>query len=312
MNQNPIKELVVNYKENKLDRYEYIDKMHFFNKSLFYISERLADTDIKKIEIEDHSLIFTTRRDNIKLVFSGVDRRGVPFDILNFQHYEKEDEDILFQILNEDDVIFDIGANIGWYSLLFSKRLSNSTIYSFEPITETYNYLIKNISLNVTRNVFPFNFGLSDSIRDSTYYFFPGGSVLASERNLIGCPKAKGLVCKTSTLDQFVSDQKIKKMDFIKCDVEGAELFVIKGGLNSIKKFLPVIFIELFELWTVQFDYHPNDVIQLLNELDYQCFIATGDKLEICTEYKKTKDERLNFFFLHINKHKTLIEKLSS
>ena len=311
MSKNPIKELVSLYKEKKIEKYSYIDKLHHINKSLFYIAERLPDTDIEKIEIQDGSLLFTTRKDGIKLTFNGLDRRGVPFDILNFEYYEKEDEDILFSVLEDDAVILDIGANIGWYSLLFSKRLPRSTIYSFEPIEDTYKHLSKNIALNGASNIFPFNLGLSDKEGHITYYYFAGGSVLASEKNLIGCSKAKETICKVDTLNHFLSHQNINKLDFIKCDVEGAELFVIRGGIDIIKKFSPIIFMELFERWALQFNYHPNDVINLLKDLGYECFLANGNKLESCPAYKETEEERLNFFFLHSKKHKNLIDKMS-
>jgi FkbM family methyltransferase len=300
------------YRERKIEKYEYIDKMQSFNKTLFYLSERLKNTDITKIEIQDGLLLFTTRKDNIKLVFNGVDRRGVPFDILNFAHYEQEDESVLFSLLEADSVILDIGANIGWYSLLFSKRLPKAKIFSFEPINETYKYLITNLTLNNAHNVSSFNIGLSEKEGSSTYFYFPGGSVLASEKNLIQSTKAKETICKVDTLDRFISSHSIEKLDLIKCDVEGAELAVINGGISSIKKFLPIIFIELFERWTIQFNYHPNDVIRILNEIGYECFLANGDKLDACPVYKESKEERLNFFFLHSVKHSHLIGKLST
>jgi len=310
MSRNLIEELVSMYKERRIEKYDYIDKMQSFNKTLFYLSERLKDTDIERIEIQEGLLVFTTKKDNIKLVFNGVDRRCVPFDILNFDYYEQEDEEVLFSLLEDDAVILDVGANIGWYSLLFSKRLPRSRIYAFEPIQDTYKYLITNLTLNNARNVFPFNIGLSEKEGSSTYFYFPGGSVLASEKNLIQCPKAQETVCKVDALDKFISSQKIDKIDLIKCDVEGAELFVVKGGINSIKEFLPIIFIELFERWAIQFNYHPNDVIKMLNELGYECFLANQDKLEPCPVYKENKEERLNFFFLHSAKHRILIDRM--
>lgn len=311
MSKNLIEELVSMYKGKKIEKYAYIDKMQSFNKTLFYLSERLKDTDIERIEIQDGLLLFTTRKDNIKLVFNGVDRRGAPFEILNFDYYEKEDQTVLFNLLENDAVILDIGANIGWYSLLFAKRLPESKVYSFEPIQDTYKYLTKNIILNGAENVFCFNIGLSEKEDSLTYYYFPGGSVLASEKNLIDCPKAQETVCTVDVLDKFVASQKIDKIDLIKCDVEGGELSVIKGGINSIKKFLPIIFIELFERWAVQFNYHPNEVIRILNEVGYGCFLANGDKLESCPMYKESKEERLNFFFLHSKKHSDLINKMT-
>jgi FkbM family methyltransferase len=308
---NPLQQLILAFKENKLEKYDYIDKMQAFNKTLFYFSDRLVSTDIERIEIEDGLILFTTRRDKIKLIFNGVDRRGVPYDILNFGSYEAEDEKILFNLLGDDPVIMDVGANIGWYSLLFSKRRPNAKIFTFEPIEETYKYLITNVTLNAAKNVQCFNIGLAEEEGTSTFYYFPGGSVLASQKNLISSPKAQETICKIEILDKFIQSLKIEKLDLIKCDVEGAELSVIKGGINSIKNFLPIIFMELFERWAAQFNYHPNDVIHLLRNIGYKCFMANGERLEECLEYRESKEERLNFFFLHTEKHVNLIKKFS-
>ena len=312
MSKNPIEELISAYKEKKIEKYDYIDRMHFFNKILFYLSKRLKNTDIHKIEIQDDLLLFITRKDHIKLAFNGLDRRGAAFDILNFDYYEKEDEKVLFHLLKKNAVILDIGANIGWYSLLFSKRLPQSKIYAFEPIQETYKNLVTNINLNKSDNIFSFNMGLSEKKGSLTYYYFPEGAVLASEKNLINCPKAKQTICHVNALDTFISAQGLDQLDFIKCDVEGAELSVIKGGLNTIKKFLPILFIELFEKWTLQFNYHPDDVIHLLKTIGYKCFLANEGNLTICPIYKETEEERLNFFFLHSLKHRNLINTLST
>ncbi|MDQ5956277.1 MAG: FkbM family methyltransferase [Candidatus Rhabdochlamydia sp.] len=310
MSKNLLEELVSAYKEKKIAKYAYIDKMQSFNKTLFYLSKRLKNTDMHKIEIQDDLLLFTTRKDRIKLAFTGLDRRGAPFDILNFDYYEKEDEEVLFNLLKKNAVILDIGANIGWYSLLFSKRLPQSKIYAFEPIQDTYKNLVTNINLNKSNNIFSFNLGLSEKKGFLPYYYFPEGSVLASEKNLINCPKAKPITCQVDTLDTFVSTQRLDRLDLIKCDVEGAELSVIKGGLDAIKQFLPILFVELFERWALQFNYHPNDVIDLLKKIGYNCFLANKDRLDICPVYKEIEEERLNFFFLHSLKHRDLINTL--
>ena len=202
MSQNKITELVSLYEQKKIEKYDYIDQMHGFNKTLTLIAERMPQTDIAKIEIQDGGLLFTTKKDQIRMLFSGKDRRGVPFDMLNFGSYEKEDATMLFNLIEEDACIFDIGANLGWYALLFSKRLPLSTIHSFEPIKQTYHYLITNTQLNNSKNIITHNLALSDKKGTFEYYYFPEGSVLASEKNLIKCDKSKKIKCEVETLER--------------------------------------------------------------------------------------------------------------
>lgn len=311
LSKNPITNLARDYSAGKLEKYEYIDRMHKFNKSLSYIANRIKDTDIQKIEIVDDLLIFTTRRMGIKMAFHGLDRRGVPFDMINFGEYEVEDEQVLHFIVSNSKTIFDIGANIGWYSILFSKINPSSLIYSFEPIGETYKYLVTNTVLNQSLNVNLYNLGLKDSAGLAKYYYFPEGSVLASERNVIESSKAKTVLCPVSTLDSFVETQlrKDENIDFIKCDVEGAEKMVVEGGIGVISQMLPALFIELFAKWTQKFGYHPNDLIRRLSSLGYKCYMYLDDTLQEFSTYREIEGERLNFFFLHPSKHKKVIDK---
>lgn len=309
----PIDELMKAYSQNKIDKYDYIDKMNKINKSLNYFSKRLKDTDIKKIEILDDELIFTTRKEGIKLYFSGLDRRGAPFEILNFGNYEEEDNYFLKCFIKEKDVIFDIGANIGWYTLLFSKWYSQSQIYSFEPVPTSYEFLIKNVQLNnSSKNIHLYNLGMSNFCGLEKFYFCPEGSVIASTKNLVDSKLAKLVKCNVITLDDFVINNKITKMDFLKCDVEGGELLVLKAGLSAINRFLPIIFIELYHGWAYKFGYHPNDIINLLKKMGYSCFYPTQKILKkIKNLDEEPNEERLNYFFLHNKKHRNLIHKFT-
>ena len=114
--------------------------------------------------------------------------------------------------------------------------------------------------------------------------------------------------CEVKKLDDFVSSTpSFKKIDFIKCDVEGAELFVFKGAIETIKKVKPIIFTEMLRKWASKFNYHPNEIISFMSELGYRCYTTDGQHLSPFS----TMDERTvetNFFFLHKHKHGEIIE----
>ena len=69
-----------------------------------------------------------------------------------------------------------------------------------------------------------------------------------------------------------------EKIDFIKLDIEGAELPALKGAVEIIKKFRPVLYIEVFKEWTKEFGYHPFDLYCFLRELGYKKFILETPK----------------------------------
>ena len=311
VSKNPIEILMDKYEKGEIGQYDYIREKNRINRNLFYLSKSIKNTDIKKIEILDDDLIFTTRRDEIKLHFNGCDRRGVPFDILNFKSYESESEEIMLKLLKNSSVIFDIGAHIGWYSILLAKKNENSKVYSFEPIPYTFDFLRRNIEENNLTNVKIFNYGLSNENQQVDFYFFPQGSVLASQKNLIDCRKSKKIKCNVKMLDSFATEEQLNSLDFLKCDVEGSELAVLQGGEKTIAKFSPIILIELFHRWCYKFHYHPNDVLFLLKNLGYECFFPVKDKLiKIDNFNEEPKQERLNYLFLHKKNHQKEIEQI--
>ena len=90
--------------------------------------------------------------------------------------------------------------------------------------------------------------------------------------------------------------------DFIKIDVEGAELFVIEGGSDTIRRSKPIIFTEMLRKHAATFNYHPNDIIDLLAAENYRCFYSRkGELIEFFRMNERTEEK--NFFFLHKENH---------
>src|SRR4051812_26601522 len=96
-------------------------------------------------------------------------------------------------------------------------------------------------------------------------------------------------------------------MDLLKCDVEGAELFVFRGGRETLARHQPIIFAEMLRKWSAKFEYHPNDIISFLRPLDYSCFALDSAGLSRCDEVTDATTQT-NFIFLNTSKHRELIE----
>lgn len=113
-----------------------------------------------------------------------------------------------------------------------------------------------------------------------------------------------------STLLEFIDENPVK-IDFIKCDVEGAELLVYQGGLETIKRDKPIIFTEMLRKWSAKFNYHPNQIIDLIAEIGYDCFTVCDHNLSRFSLMDDTTLET-NFFFLHREKHSQQIQNFIS
>jgi FkbM family methyltransferase len=290
-----------------VDKWDYIDKMYNIHSTLYEYAEYIDSTNISSIEIIGKRVLMTFRDSGIRFICTENDKRLAPLDTLNFGYYEHDELIMQLKLIENGYNVLDIGGNYGWYAMHVASEKPEAKIFSFEPIPSTFNFLNENIRLNNLRNIKTFNFGLSDADGSFNFYFDPHLSVNASLANISGNKEVENITCFVKKLDNFVKDQNIK-IDFIKCDVEGAELLVFKGGTEVIKKDCPIIFTEMLRKWSTKFNYHPNDIIFFLQSIGYSCFTTIEGKLSIFNIVDESTKET-NYFFLHKKKHASQIEK---
>lgn len=310
---NSIEETIELYRNNEIDKSTFIESMYLkHHKNLYEYSAYLHKTDIEKITIENGRVTTTSRKHGIRIECDRGDYRIAPIESLNFYDYEKDESDVLENLIRFEGgkkVFFDIGANIGWYSIMAAKLSRNISVHSFEPIPTTYASLARNVELNALPNISTHNFGFSDKEGVFDFYYYPEGSGNASSTNVSGRSDVEVLQCKVKTIDKYIKNDA--KVDFIKCDVEGAELFVFQGGINTIKKNKPIIFSEILRKWSDKFNYDPNDIFKMFESLGYMSFTAENNTLYPFKRMDKATTAT-NFFFLHAKKHKNLIIKFSA
>ncbi len=182
-------------------------------------------------------------------------------------------------------------------------------VIGFEPIANTFKYLSRNVQLNELTNVTLFNIGLSDSERDVEFYYYPSCSGGTSAADILGFADTQRVKCRVRRLDDVRRELGVGA-DLLKCDVEGAELFVFQGGLECLEQDKPIIFCEMLRKWAAKFGYKPNDIISLLAGLGYQCFEAADGRLRAFPRMEETT-VATNFFFLHAGKHAGLRKLLA-
>lgn len=287
-----LKEKFFNQQLSKSDYIEQIGKKHNI---LYCYSDFLTGTIAKKIEISKESVLIELES-GIKLTCIKDDYRIIPIEILNFNKYEEPLWDAFLSILDKKGICFDIGANIGYFSLYMSHKLPNTEFYSFEPIEKTFDYLNKNLVINDAKNIHSYNIGLSNKKEELEMFYNPHLSGNSSMKNLSEKDYVQKIACKFSTLDDFMEENNIENIDFIKCDVEGAEKFVFEGGMNTLKRFKPIIFTEMLRKWAQKFNYHPNDIIELLATIGYKCYAINNKDCYLIKEVTDSTQET-NFVF---------------
>lgn len=303
-----LKNLKLKFLKGEISKVDYINSMHKIHQYLSEYAAFIKDTDIARIEITDGLIVMVSRKSKVKMIVNTNDKRTTPIEIVNFGAFEKNDFPMLLKLIYDNSVFFDIGANIGWVSINVAKMKKNVKVFAFEPIPETFTSLKENIKINQIKTIKAFNFGFSNQENESFFYYDLRDSGSASLANLSSSAHVKRVKCSLKKLDDFITEAKVK-IDCIKCDVEGAEFFVFEGGIKTLEKQKPIIFVEMLRKWAAKFNYNPNDTIELLKNIGYTCYFVKNDRLvELRRMMEKTA--QTNFFFLHKVKHKDKILSL--
>lgn len=172
---------------------------------------------------------------------------------LRFLEPRENDLELILKYVGKGDVVIDVGANIGKWTITFAKHVGqNGQVFAFEPITETYNFLYK--KTHKYKQIITFNCGLSDISEKKEILVpfdirFPTSAALSDTADQI---KNRNILetrmVNTMRLDDITKD--FKKINLIKIDVEGHELNVLKGGIATINKYKPIIYMEILrEKW---------------------------------------------------------------
>lgn len=281
-----------------------------FYAPIFEVADYLNLTDISKVELTDGQVVMTYRRTGMKLTCERNEYRTAPLETLNFLQYEEAEVSVFNKLLKGKKSFYDIGGNIGFYAINAVILNPEIIVNTFEPIPKMFSTLQKNVELNSSKDrIKAHNLGFSDSEQTVSFFIYPFGGTNASMVNVSDSHDAQEVKAHVLRLDDFVMRGNTPP-DIIKCDVEGAEKLVLLGGLETVKKYHPILFFELLRKWSAKFNYHPNDVLDILKEHGYQCFVPHEGKLK---KFESIDENTLetNFFFLHSTTHSKSIQELS-
>lgn len=156
--------------------------------------------------------------------------------------YESRDTSFVKAFVQPGMVVIDVGANIGWYSLASASRLiGTGLVFAFEPSEEEFNRLKANVALNGFRNVQLQQEAVSDTSGEAwlTEARDAGTTRLATDDTEAHRRTA------VTTLDIFMDQVAPGRLDFIKVDIEGAEVHFLDGAHRTLARWRPVMMIEV-------------------------------------------------------------------
>ncbi len=211
----------------------------------------------------------TLSRDHRKFLLQFPRDRG--WEILYFLGtFETGTTEVLRRILLSDDIVFDIGANIGWYTTLFALACPEGQCHAFEPIPSIFRELAANCELNgLGRNTALNELAVGSKSATMPVYSFGDLPHSYSSVSAEVGRDPRPTHCRTTTLDDYIRGGQIEKVDLIKVDVEGAELMVLEGAERVFSLNSPPMWVLEINFRTSKlFGYAPSDLLRFLSSRD--------------------------------------------
>ncbi|NAS13036.1 FkbM family methyltransferase [Poritiphilus flavus] len=235
---------------------------------------------------------------------SYVTRRLYWNDPLEFEYTS-----VFLDLIKKVDTFWDVGANIGYYSILGTKINPDLKVEAFEPSIGPLKYLSENLRINeVSDKIQVHPYALSNASGDIDFYEvfnpkFPKILNLSGEHNTgtkRGIPSQKVTVAAKRLSDIRLQTPPI---DLVKIDVEGAEVAVLRGGLDAIKKDRPIVICELL------FDLNESELESYFKDLEYSFFAHIGHGLKRITSLTRKEDNGIrDVFFVPLEKEHLVTE----
>lgn len=165
------------------------------------------------------------------------------------------------------DVVFDCGAYTGNTALYFSRKVGpGGRVYAFEAMPQTYEKLKENVAACAMGNVIPVHTALSEKKGELAFTSTdgPGSCKLGAGS------EEPGLKVQSTTIDDFVRENRIGRIDLIKMDIEGSELEALAGAAKTIARFKPKLAISVY--------HRPEDMVALPKKIlelnpGYSCYL---------------------------------------
>lgn len=231
------------------------------NNGAFRETNVIIERDYENYKL--HFNFFSSIQVAAKATKNGVESTLLTSSIKLLKKYRKGSDDL---------IILDIGSNFGYLSLVWAGSIAKKgKVIAFEPNAKVGRSFEKSIvSNNLEERIILERLAVGNANKEINLYDFntTSNTLSSFNPNLIETNRS---IIKMIKLDDYIKQKQITKIDLIKIDVDGIELDVLKGAEESIRKFRPIIVVELNEEMDIQkfiekFDYHLLDI--RLNDFD--------------------------------------------
>lgn len=212
----------------------------------------------------------------MKLLMIVNSKEYIGWNILFRGVYEAKENELIKSIVKPGHVVIEAGANIGSETLLLAKLVHNGKVFAFEPLPAVSKYLKANIAINqldaivsveefaltdTTGGLIDFHILNEDEANQGMGSIYPHSSA----KQVVHVPQLR--------LDDWLVGKNLHRLDFIKIDIQGAEINLLNGAKNAIDRFRPILFLEA----------DPNSLIAAGRSLEdlFDCITALGYQVSL-------------------------------
>lgn len=246
-------------------------KLNYYLKSIEYLAKRYV--------LNLKYMIGDSPKYNLKFKFRTPDSVGRA--IYKNGLYEEDITDYLLNNLElkVGDIVFDVGANIGWYSNLFSKHFPDVEVHCFEPDPGNYEILKSNLERNNSKNVVSNNIGIGERKDVMKLYLYKKGN--QGRHSMLNINSGSVIDVNITSFDEYVEEKKLDlaKIKFLKIDIEGYEYSAFLGGKEFLKH-VPVLMAEFSPDYMRKAGLDPEKLLDFLRSYNYIPYIVNEMNLE--------------------------------
>ncbi len=213
----------------------------------------------------------------VRLPYGGwwMARNDVCSDAIFAGNFEERERRFTERFLREKMTVLDIGAHHGFYTMLAAKKVGKEgRVIAFEPSPRECARLATHLRLNRCTNVQVESCALGSSPGEAQLYVVEGVETGCNSLRLPNVAEpTRRLRVDVATLDQRLEQHRVKSVDFIKLDAEGAELDVLKGGARLFERRpRPVLLCEVAEIRTAPWGYPAREIVMFLRHRGYRWY----------------------------------------
>jgi FkbM family methyltransferase len=196
-----------------------------------------------------------------------------------FREWVNWDKRVYLSFVRRGDIVLDVGANVGAHAVFLSHMVrADGRVLAFEPLAPNVDALretIRRRSRISNISIFQMAVGNPVSARQEVVIRAPGDDLTQASLKVQGAGSWEGRTsvreynASLTRLDAEAEVQTLPSIDFIKIDVEGGELDVLKGATQTIQRHHPLIYCEVYAKWATSFGYTPADLLGYARSLGY-------------------------------------------